>query len=212
MEHRYWQVTCLVLYWTNICLVDFSILGVSGVLIHVYSTFNRNSCYQTVYGLIYEPRHDKTNKMSVRPAKTQISLSIRPVWSAFSLCVQWVAKDQRFFMRITKTLIRLAGCPGWPESSLGAQSLCWFVHVAAHIVPGVCVPFPFEPSHEIMALFVLRKLILQTRMRSHPVGLEVWFLVGPFVYFHTSCMRKRRLLRDCADAQARLRLRWSPMW
>ena len=31
----------------------------------------------------------------------------------------------------------------------------------------------FEPSHEIMVLFVLRKLILQTCMRSHPVGLEV---------------------------------------
>ena len=28
----------------------------------------------------FEPRHDKTNKMSVRPAKTQISLGIRPVW------------------------------------------------------------------------------------------------------------------------------------
>ena len=32
-----------------------------------------------------EPRHDKTNKMSVRPAKTQISLGIRPVWSVPSL-------------------------------------------------------------------------------------------------------------------------------
>ena len=27
----------------------------------------------------YEPPHDKTNKMTVRPAKTQISLSIHPV-------------------------------------------------------------------------------------------------------------------------------------
>ena len=26
-----------------------------------------------------EPRHDKTNKMTVRPAKTQISLGIRPI-------------------------------------------------------------------------------------------------------------------------------------
>ena len=26
---------------------------------------------------VYEPQHDKTNKMSVRPAKTQISLGIR---------------------------------------------------------------------------------------------------------------------------------------
>ena len=39
-----------------------------------------------------------------------------------------------------------------------------------------------EPVHEIMVLFVLRKLILQTPMRSHPVGLDVWFLVGPFTY------------------------------
>ena len=31
----------------------------------------------------------------------------------------------------------------------------------------------YEPSHENMALFVLRKLILQTRMRSHSVGLDV---------------------------------------
>ena len=41
----------------------------------------------------------------------------------------------------------------------------------------------FEPVHEIMVILVLGKLILQTRMRSDPVGL------------------------DCADAQARLSLR-----
>ena len=32
-----------------------------------------------------DPQHDKTNKMSVRPAETQISLGIRPVWSESSL-------------------------------------------------------------------------------------------------------------------------------
>ena len=32
-----------------------------------------------------EPPHDKTNKMNVRPAKTRISLGIRPVWSESSL-------------------------------------------------------------------------------------------------------------------------------
>ena len=31
---------------------------------------------------------------------------------------------------------------------------------------------PIEPSHEIMVLFVLRKLILQTRMRSHSLGIS----------------------------------------
>ena len=32
-----------------------------------------------------------------------------------------------------KTLIRLGECPGWSESSLGAQSFCWFCHEVAHI-------------------------------------------------------------------------------
>ena len=34
--------------------------------------------------------------MTVRPAKTQISLGICPVWSESSLCAQWVAKDPSF--------------------------------------------------------------------------------------------------------------------
>ena len=33
----------------------------------------------------YEPQHDKTNKVTVRPAKTQISLGIHPVWSVFAV-------------------------------------------------------------------------------------------------------------------------------
>ena len=40
--------------------------------------------------------HDKTNKMTMRSAKTQISLGIRPGWSESSLCAQWVAKDPSF--------------------------------------------------------------------------------------------------------------------
>ena len=32
-----------------------------------------------------EPQHDKTNNVAVRPANTQISLGIRPVWSVSSL-------------------------------------------------------------------------------------------------------------------------------
>ena len=51
-------------------------------------------CFCTLPQLIffqetaYEPRYDKTNKMSVRPAKTRISLGIRPVWSE-SLLSAW---------------------------------------------------------------------------------------------------------------------------
>ena len=34
---------------------------------------------------LFEPPHDETNKVAVRPANTQISLGIRPVWSETSL-------------------------------------------------------------------------------------------------------------------------------
>ena len=36
-------------------------------------------------------------------------------------------------LRAQQRLIRLGGCPGCSESSLGAQPFCWFWHVAAHM-------------------------------------------------------------------------------
>ena len=38
----------------------------------------------------------QNQQMTLHPAKTQISLGIRPVWSESSLCAQWVAKDLSF--------------------------------------------------------------------------------------------------------------------
>ena len=43
-----------------------------------------------------------------------------------------------------------------------------------------------------MVPFVLRKLILQTCMRRHPV--DIWFSVGPYVYFQISCVRTAKAL------------------
>ena len=77
--------------------------------------------------IIIKPPRDKTNKMTVRPAKTQISLGIRPVWSGCALGFKLASCGQR-------RLIRLGGCPGWSESSLGAQPHCWVCHKAAHIL------------------------------------------------------------------------------
>ena len=58
----------------------------------------------------------------------------------------------------------------------------------------------YEPTHEILALFVLRKFILQIRMRSHS---DVWFFVRSFVYFYSSCVRSAKALarlRGCAGS------------
>ena len=67
-----------------------------------------------------------------------------------------------------------------------------------------------EPCHETMVLFVLRKLILQTRMRSHPLGLDVW--LEPLSSSIPHVCEQQILWRNCADAQVCLCLRWSPMW
>ena len=64
----------------------------------------------------------------------------------------------------------------------------------------------FEPSHEVMALVVLHKLILKSRMLSHPVGLDIWsfgqtLLRLPYFMFANS---------DCSGETARMRrLAWA---
>ena len=77
--------------------------------------------------MISEPPHDKTNKMTVRAAKTQISLGIRPVWSESSLSA-WRKLGS------LATHWAHSEYPGWSELSLGAHSFCWFCHVVAHVV------------------------------------------------------------------------------
>ena len=79
----------------NVTYTVFALRGRSEFLlctfwksVQEYYYFHQNSTF--------EPPHDKTNKMTVRPAKTQISLGIRPVWSESSPCAQWVAKDPSF--------------------------------------------------------------------------------------------------------------------
>ena len=81
---------------------------------------------------INEPPHDKTNNVAVRPAKTQISLDIRPVWSESSLSAWRKLVSLATHWAQSKTLIRLGGCPGWSESSLGAL-IFWFCHEVAQI-------------------------------------------------------------------------------
>ena len=68
----------------------------------------------------HEPRHDKTNKVTVRPAKTQISLGIRGVWpesslSAWrklgSLATHWAhSEDSDQTWRMPRLIWVFAGC------------------------------------------------------------------------------------------------------
>ena len=82
-----------------------------GLLIYITTRYGK--------GIWNEPRHDKTNKMSVRPE------SLLPHEEALG---PWLS-----FECTAKTLIRLGRCPGWSESSLSAHSFCWFCHVVAQM-------------------------------------------------------------------------------
>ena len=72
----------------------------------------------------------KPTKWSVRPAKTQFSLGIRQVWSESSLFAwrsigSWATPEctAKTLIRLGRIPIRLCGCPGWSESSLGAHAI-----------------------------------------------------------------------------------------
>ena len=86
------------------------------------------------YGWYLSCLMTKPTKWSVRPAKTRISLGIRPVWSESLQCAQCVAEDPVFLHvgsgdsdqigRIPRLIWVFAGCT---DHSVG------FCHEAAHI-------------------------------------------------------------------------------
>ena len=91
------------------------------------------------HSLTLEPWHDKTNKMSVRAAKTQISLGIRPVWSVPFLWVAKVAKHPCFLHVDSEDSEQTGRMPRL--ICVFAQSFCWFCHVEAHLLGGICLPW-----------------------------------------------------------------------
>ena len=113
--------------------------------------------------ITYEPPHNTINKMTVRPAKTQISLGIHSVWSEYSLCAQSVAKDPSFLHATTKTLIRLGGYPGWSESSLGAHAILLVLSW------GGSYSYSAIPSHH------LRKDATKTKIKLLPTLGSNWY-------------------------------------
>ena len=72
-----------------------------------------------------EPPRDKTNKMACAPSEDSDQPGHPPSLNRV-FAVRSVGSSA-FFMRTAKTLIRLGGCPGWSESSLGAHQFVGFV-------------------------------------------------------------------------------------
>ena len=75
-----------ITYLIKMCIIFFTRYG------HINKFLKRDPLEARKSAMIIEPRRDKTNKMSVRPAKTPISLGIHPVWSVFAVRMKkaWV--------------------------------------------------------------------------------------------------------------------------
>ena len=80
-----------------------------------------------------EPPHDKTNKMTVRWAKTQISLGICPVWSESSLCAHWVAKEPGFLHADSEDWSNWMDAQADLSLRWVHKPFCWFCHEGAQI-------------------------------------------------------------------------------
>ena len=68
-------------------VMNESRLTSSGARRHLFASVRHAEIHVGYARKKFEPPHEKTNKMTVRPAKTQISLGI---------CAQWVAKAPSF--------------------------------------------------------------------------------------------------------------------
>ena len=68
-----------VYHFLTIAVQNFVLQELALWLCKQYSTLLQATPSHSHQSLSYEPQHDKTNRMSVRPAKTQISLGIRSV-------------------------------------------------------------------------------------------------------------------------------------
>ena len=105
----YWAISKLIL--TN--YYDTFILYQAMHKLNIYE-------WRCIY-MSYEPTHDKTSKMTAPSedsawASAQTDQSLR-------YALNGKLRTKAFFMWTAKTLIRLGGCTGWSESSLGANAI-----------------------------------------------------------------------------------------
>ena len=86
----------------------------------------------------------KPTKWYVHPAKTQISLGIRPVWSESSLCAQWIAKEPSFFHADSEDWLDWADAQADLSVRWAHMPFCWFCHEVAQMFFSVILELSFD--------------------------------------------------------------------
>ena len=114
----------------------------------------------------FEPPHDKTNKMSLRPAKTQISLGIRPVWSVFAVCSMGSSAP-----KLSSCGQRRLGSSAQADPSLrwAHMPFCWFCHEATHFLN-------YSPSYFLFYLYGTPDVVFTTKPQRCKIKNQVLIL------------------------------------
>ena len=82
---------------------------------------------------VHEPPHDKINKLTYVPSKDSDQPGhLCSLIRIFAVCMK-KARVLSYLLCAERRLIRLGGCPGWSESSLGTQSFYKRCHEAANM-------------------------------------------------------------------------------
>ena len=82
---------------------------------------------------VFEPPHDKNNKIACALSEDSDQPGHPPNLISLRCPHEELLGPYLPIKRTAKTLIRLGGCPGLSECSLGAQSFRWFCHEAAQL-------------------------------------------------------------------------------
>ena len=138
----------------------------------------------------------KPTKWHLCPAKTQISLGIRPVWSESSLCTQWVAKDPSFLHADSED----SDQTGWmPRLTwVFAGRTCYFVSFVMRRL--ICI-----------SLF-LNHILVILKSPNFQIFKATYFL---WIFFHreldmakTSCRWNKKSLTVCSSGYLMIFERW----
>ena len=148
----------------------------------------------------FEPQHDKTNNVAVRPAKTQISLGIRPVWSKDPRFLYADSEDSDQTGRMPRLIWVFAGRTLILLILSCCGSFCVWGRMWNSIVS--------VPDHCLLiysTLFALNTAIIYFKIMQIPLK---WQLPGLVQFTKTSCQENDDLYKLSAFYQFLYDILW----
>ena len=121
-----------------------------------FSTIYSLPCKQTIWAATWQNQQKGCvrNEDSDQPGHPPSLIRV----FAVRMKKAWVLS---YLLSAQRRLMRLGGCQGWSESSLGAHSFCWFCRVVAHFV---LLFYRFIGSLRLTSRFIIKCLFSNTKI------------------------------------------------